>query len=271
MLQKPMLVAGRSLVEILARLGYVAKGLIFLSVGLLALLALFGFAEGRVTGTGGAIHVIGRQMPGRWGFSLLALGLGGHVFWRLYQAFLDPAEKGRGWLALIQRSGFLVSAGIYGSMLLVTLSAVTGLVSNPADSADFAERALAWPGGGFAVGLLGLAVIGVGCYQGWRALSQPFRDKWAVPEKMTWVLAPLAWMGSLGIGIRALLFVFLGWAAIRTGWLASSDQLADLASTLWRLFSREQSGGLILGVTAVGLALYGVYCLTNAALRRIET
>ncbi|TVR97989.1 MAG: DUF1206 domain-containing protein [Wenzhouxiangellaceae bacterium] len=271
MLRKPMFIAGRSMVEILARLGYVAKGLIFLAVGVLALLALFGFAEGRVTGTGGAIHVIGRQMPGRWGFSLLALGLGGHVFWRLYQAFLDPAEKGRSWLALIQRSGFLVSACIYGSMLLVTISALTGLVSNPADSADFADRALSWPGGRFAVGVLGLGVIGVGLYQGWRALFQPFRDKWAAPESIAWVLAPLAWMSSLGIGIRALLFVFLGWAAIRTGWLASSDELADLASTLWRLFSRDQFGGLMLGVTAVGLSLYGVYCLTNAALRRIET
>ena len=261
---------GRSLVDFLARLGYVAKGLVYLAVGVLALLALMGFAEGRVTGTGGAIHVIGRNMPGRWGFGLLAIGLAAHVFWRVYQALVDPAEKGRHWLALVQRAGFLVSAGVYLSLLLVTLSAITGLVSSPGSSEEFAERVLGWPAGRLLVGTVGLGVIGVGCYQGWRAYSQPFRKRWMAAESAAMVHAVLAVTGSIGIGIRALLFLFLGWTLVRAGWLASSEEMADVATTLWRLLERDRSGGFLLGLVACGLSLYGVYCFSNAALRRID-
>jgi len=261
---------GRSLVDMLARTGYVAKGLVYLAVGVLSLMALMGFAEGRVTGVGGAIHVMGRNMPGRWGFGLLAFGLAAHVFSRFYQAVLDPAEKGHGWRALIQRGGFLVSAGVYLSLVMVTLSAVTGLASSPESSTDAAERVLTWPGGRVLVGLVGLAVVGVGVYQCWRALTQPFRERWLAVEGLPAVKAVLAWIGSLGIGMRAILFLFLGWTLLRAGWFASSDEMADVATSLWRLLESDQYGQLMLAIVACGLSMYGVYCFSNAALRKIE-
>jgi hypothetical protein len=262
--------AGRSMLEVIARIGYVAKGLIFLSVGVLALMAVFGFAEGRVTGTDGAVHVLGRGMPGRWGFGLLALGLSGHVFWRLYQAFLDPAEKGRDWKALIQRTGYMISAGFYISLVGVTLSAVTGLIGPDRSTQDAVSQALSWPGGRWAVGLVGLVVIGVACYQAWRAWSQPFRPKWMGDGRTGPIHPLLAAVASYGIAIRALLFSVIGWHLLRAGWFVSSDEAIDVASWLWQLLSREEFGSLMLSLVASGLICYGLYCLFNAALRRIE-
>lgn len=262
--------AGRSMLEVIARVGYLAKGLIFLSVGILALMAAFGFAEGRVTGTDGAVHLLGQRAPGRWGFGLLALGLGGHVFWRLYQAFVDPAEKGRDLKALIQRSGFLVSAGFYLSMVGVTLSAVTGLIGAGRSTEDVVSSVLAWSGGRWAVGLVGLVVIAVAGYQAWRAWSQPFRPKWMGDGRTGPIHPLLAWVASYGIAIRALLFLVIGWHLLRAGWFVSSDEVVDVAGWLWRLLSREEFGRLLLSLVASGLVCYGLYCLFNAALRRIE-
>lgn len=262
--------AGRSLLEIVARIGYTAKGLIFLAVGVLALMAAFGFAEGQVTGTDGAIHVLGRGAPGRWGFGLLAVGLSAHVFWRVFQAFFDPAEKGVGWTALTQRAGLLVSAGFYISMVAVTLSAVTGLIGSGQDTETVVSRVLDWPAGRWLIGLVGLIVIAVASYQAWRAWSQPFRDKWMGDGRTGPIHPTLAWVASYGILIRAIIFLVLGWHLLRAGWFVSSDEVIDVASWLWHLMSRENFGGLLLGLVASGLICYGLYCLFNAGLRKID-
>lgn len=264
-----ILFAGRSLVEVLARLGYLAKGTVFLAVGLLALLALAGFGEGRITGSDGAIHVIGRSLPGRWGFGLLAVGLSAHVFWRIYQVIMDPASRGLGLAGVVQRAGLLVSAGFYTSMVIVTLSAVTGLISRPDSSQDVAALWLDKPGGPALFGLLGVVVIGVALYQGWRAVRQPFRAQWLGRRWMGWSHGALALVASFGIAVRALLFLLIGWSFLRAGWFTSSDEMTDVATALWRM-SRDEYGGWKLGAVALGLLCYGLYCWMNAALKRIE-
>ena len=264
-----LIFAGRSLVEVLARFGYLAKGTVFLAVGVLSLLALAGFGEGRITGSDGAIHVIGRSLPGRWGFGLLAVGLSAHVFWRIYQVTMDPASRGLGLAGLVQRAGLLVSAGFYISMVIVTLSAVTGLIARPDSSQDVAALWLDKTGGPALFGLLGLVVIAVALYQGWRAVRQPFRDQWLGRRWMGWSHGALALVASFGIAVRALLFLLIGWSFLRAGWFTSSDEMTDVATALWRM-SRDEYGGWKLGAVAVGLLCYGLYCWMNAALKRIE-
>ncbi len=265
---KLLTTSGRLSVASLARIGYLAKGLIFAAVGILALMALFGFAEGRVTGSEGAIHLVGRELPGRLGFGLLAVGLGAHVFWRLHQVFVDPDERGVGLRGLISRIGLLCSAGLYSSLLLVTLSAVTDLASMER-SGEAAAVALGWPGGRWLLGLIGAGVIAAGLYQLWRAWDQPFRDKWMEIGFIARFHAPMAWLSSYGIAARSVLFFLIGWSLLRAGWFASSDEVIDVASAMWRIGS-DTHGDVLLGLMASGLLLYGLYCMLNAAFRTIH-
>lgn len=262
--------AGRGAIGVIARIGYLAKGSIFLTVGGLALMAVLGFSGGVVTGTDGAIHTLGRTAPGRVLFGLLAVGLAAHVFWRLWQALVDPAEKGRGTAALIQRTGYLISAGLYATVLLSVLSAVTGVFGGGRSADEAAEFVTSLPGGYALLSLVGTGVMLAGVYQLYRAWAQPFRHRWrdtGVPERCHRLLGALS---SFGIAVRALLFLMLGWHGVRAGWMGPSDHVFDLAAALWRI-SAEQFGAVLLGVTASGLMAYGVYCWINAAMRRIET
>ncbi|MGY6554843.1 MAG: DUF1206 domain-containing protein [Wenzhouxiangella sp.] len=260
--------SGRFSVATLARIGYAAKGLVFAAVGFLALLAVFGLGEGRVTGTDGAIHIIGATLPGRLGFGLLATGLAAHVFWRLYQALIDPDERGAGWRGLIQRSGFLISAGLYATLVLITLSAVTDLGGGASGAGDAAAHVIEWPGGRWLLGLVGSGLIGTAGYQLWRAWAQPFRDKWFRSNGVKHLHGGMALLSSYGIAARAVMFAILGWSLVRGGWFASSDEVTDVASTMWRI-STENYGHWLLGVMAAGFLCYGIYCGLNAAFRKI--
>ncbi len=261
--------AGSISVISLARIGYVAKGLVFLAIGLLSLLALFGFAEGRVTGSGGAIHVLGRQAPGRVGFGLLVGGLAAHIFWRVYQALVDPDGKGRSPLALIKRTGFLISAGFYTSMMLVALGALTGMAGSGSGWRNAGENMVGHSAGRVLLGVIGVGLIATAGYQLYRAWSQPYRKRWTTAMGIGYLHLPAAWLSAYGIAIRGGLFFLLGWQLMRAGWFASSDEIIDVATALW-LISRESWGDLGLGVIATGLICYGVYCLFNAAFRTID-
>lgn len=253
----------------LARIGYVAKGLVFLAVGMLSLLALLGFAEGRVTGSDGAIQVMGSRAPGRIGFGLLFVGLGAHVFWRTYQALIDPENKGRSALALAKRTGFLISAGFYASMMLVALSAISGLAGDGSAWESAGEVMVGHTLGRILLGLVGLGLIVTAGYHLYRAWSQPYRKRWISIKGINFLHLPMAWISAYGIAIRGGLFLLLGWQLMRAGWFASSDEIIDVATALW-LISRESWGDLGLGLAATGLVSYGVYCLFNAAFRKIE-
>lgn len=268
-MMQPVALAGRGLLEILARTGYVAKGFVFLAVGGLALMAVFGFSGGVITGTGGAIHTLGRTLPGRVAFAVMAAGLAAHVAWRIYQALVDPAEKGYGVLALVQRTGFLISAGLYATVVISIVSAVTGLMGGGRSAGDAADWVVDLPGGYVLLLLLGIGIILTGIYQLYRAWAQPFRAKWFEAGPLVLGHTLMALISSYGIGLRALLFLMLGWHVVRAGWFRSQDEIMDLATALWRI-STEDFGSVLLGLMASGLVAYGAYCLFNAAFRRVE-
>jgi len=80
---------------IIFRAGYAAKGMVSLIVGGLAVLAALKLG-GPATGTTGAIREWVGQPFGGILLIVLALGLLGHVVWRLTQAIGDAEDKGYG-------------------------------------------------------------------------------------------------------------------------------------------------------------------------------
>ncbi len=262
--------AARQFIVIVARIGYLTKGLIFGLLGVLCLMAVWNVAGGKVTDSKGVIEFIADVTPGRLGVGLLAFGLAAHVVYRFYQALFDPSEKGHSAKALVQRGGLLISSGLYVSLFLVALSYVTGMIGGGGGgSEERGETVLGLPGGQLWLGLIGLGVMATGGYQLWRSWTQPFREKWQPYGLFKRYFDFLVFLSSLGIAIRALLFFMIGWYLIRAGWFKSSDEIIDTAEALYQIASRNW-GRIWLSITAVGLILYSQYCFLNVLIRKIK-
>lgn len=80
--------------ERLARLGYGARGTVYLIVGGLALLAAIG-SGGRATGSKGALQTVLKAPFGALLLAIIAIGLLCFAAWRLAQGFLDADQLGR--------------------------------------------------------------------------------------------------------------------------------------------------------------------------------
>ena len=74
--------------ELLARTGFLVKGLLYIVIGVLALQVVTGLG-GRVTGTLGALMTVLGQPFGRTLLLIAAISLFGYAVWRVLQGLLD--------------------------------------------------------------------------------------------------------------------------------------------------------------------------------------
>lgn len=254
-----------------ASAGYVAKGLIYLTIGWLALLTAIGLG-GSENGAGDIIHKIALWPFGRALLLILGVGLIAYVLWRLAQAFWDTERKGRDWKGWVQRSGFAISGGLY-----VTLSwQCTSLIfqsssqGHGSKTAENTERVLGIPGGRWLLLALAIVFIGVGIHQLVRAWRRAYRKNWHLQSRPNPPLPLLETIARFGLAARGITFILIGNLIGLAAWRLSPSDSQGLGGAL-DLLAKQPFGDWLLGGMALGLMSYGGYCFINAGYRRVRT
>lgn len=259
----------RAAATLAARMGFAARGLVYLLVGWFALdAARLGSAPADNQEAMGSLldkplgHIL---------VAAIAIGLAGYALWRLSEAVLDPERRGTKAKALVERIGFGWSAivhaflAVYAGKLALHL---TRPETNPSE-----ERAKSWsgwlldqPGGEWLLGAIGLLLIAGAGAQAWKAYRGNFVCDLAgdVPLPRYVCLA-----GQVGYGARALVFLLIGWFLVHAAIEASPDEAGGIGQAL-RTLREQPQGPLLLTVVALGLMLFGVYSLVEARFRRIR-
>jgi hypothetical protein len=259
-------------IERLARVGYVAKGVVYVIIGVLAARAAFG-AGGRTTGSRGAMETIIQQPFGRTMLAVIAIGLLGYSAWQLIAAATDAERKGseaKGLALRVAQAGrALVYAGLALSAARLVMGEPGGDGGGDASAADWTARLMAAPAGRWLVGLAGAGVIGYALYQLYRAYAAKVRKHLdlseATPSQAEWVVR----LGRFGIAARGVVFVVIGWFLVRAAMEYDPDRASGLGGALATL-ARQDYGAWLLGIVALGLIAYGVYQFANARYRRIR-
>jgi len=110
--------------ERLARLGYAGKGVLYFTIGILALLRAAHRPGGFTMDQRGALQSINHLPFGSFLIVLLGVGLAGYAIWQVIRALLDPEHQGSTSHGLIKRAGYLLSAFSY--LALAIASTVRG-------------------------------------------------------------------------------------------------------------------------------------------------
>jgi hypothetical protein len=263
-----------SKIEWLARTGYVAKGVVYGTVGVLTLLSLYGaFGDGAVTGSRGAIRAIASQPFGNLLLILMIIGLAGYVVWRFVQGVKDTEGKGSDAAGWMQRIGFIISAGFYASLTFYALT-LTGWFSGAGTESGSTKQALtaklmSTDAGIWVVGLAGLAFIGIGFYQFYRAFASKFKDKWKTQQIAPSHLRVAERFAQLGISARALTLLIIGGLLVQAARRADPNDAQGLGNALQSLRD-ETYGMIVLTIIGAGLVCYGLYCFMNARYRTMN-
>jgi len=252
--------------EWLARSGFVARGLIYGIIGILAIKLALGVG-GTTTNQQGALETIAHQPFGTVLLILVAIGLGGYSLWRLVHALLGhgPEKSDSGFDRLAALGSGIVYAGLCATAVKILLdSHATG----SSDTSKTTGGVLGWPGGTWLVGIAGAVLIGIGLYQGYRGLSKDFlkdsKTEQMSPRIRNWI----EWIGSFGHLARMVVFSLVGVFLIKAAIDYNPNNAVGLDGALAKIADASY-GPFLLGIVAAGLIAFGVYSLSDARYRRI--
>ncbi|MDB5410772.1 MAG: hypothetical protein JWL84_5684 [Rhodospirillales bacterium] len=251
--------------EILARIGYGARGGVYVVVGVLALWAAIG-AGNRPPGTKGAIRVLLDQP---FGFALVAfvtIGLVGFALWRFAQAALDADGLGTSWKAIGSRVGYAGSGIAYLALAVYAGSLPQGSGSGGEDQAiqDWTTRAMALPVGRWLVAAGGAVAIIGGVAMAWSGLSKSF-PRWRRMEAAPgWALL----LGRVGYLTFGVLVAIIGGFALASALAVDPSQAIGLPGALDAV-QHTRYGAPSLAAAAFGLVAFGAFNIAQALWRRV--
>jgi hypothetical protein len=260
--------ASRNTLEMMARAGHGARGVVYCLVGGLAVLAAVG-GGGRAGGSRSAFQTLLGQPFGRGLLVLVAVGLSFFAVWRFVESVTDADRYGNDAKGLAIRGAHLI-----GGIIAVGLAAsALGLALGWGGGGDDDRAARDWtawlmgqPFGPWLVGAVGLCVAGAGiafALKAWRGKVtrhlQCSRDvaRWAVPA------------GRIGFAARGLVFLVIGGFLVTAAIRSRASDVRGLGGALDAL-AAQPFGWVLLGLTAAGLFAFGVFSFIEAVYRHID-
>ncbi|MBF6463820.1 DUF1206 domain-containing protein [Nocardia beijingensis] len=247
-----------------ARFGFVARGVAYIVIGILAFMLAVGVAQHEPT-AGGALAALADKPLGYLLLWILALGFAALAAWRLAQAAGAPAAGSNG-----PRVRALVLGLLYAVAAFVVLRfVVDGRTPPPGDAVarDVTARILGWDGGQVVVLLIGLAILAAGVLTTLRGLRLAFVDD----LRMGWMTQAsresVIWLGRIGYLARGLIIVAIGLAAVVAAARYEPANAKGVDAVLHD-FADSALGPWLLIVVAVGLIAFGVLSFLQAKYRR---
>lgn len=254
----------------LMRLGFVANGVVYITIGILAVQAALG-AGGQTSGTQGALSTIASEPFGQFLLGLVGVGLVGLTIWYVIRGISDPDNAGDDMSGMVKRIGYIVAGLGYGVLAYSAfriLTTASGGGGNQA--ADWTATLMQQTYGIWLVGVTGLIIVGVGVYHLYKAYQTKFRRKLKVHEmnatETKWGIRA----GRLGLAARAVIFGIIGTFLIQAAMQADPQQAGGVGKALQTL-AGQSYGPWLLGIVSLGLIAYGLYsAVVLARYRRIQ-
>jgi hypothetical protein len=252
--------------ELLSRAGFVARGLIYAIIGILALKLALGHG-GKLTDQKGALHTVAQQPFGKVLLTLLAIGLGGYSLWRLVRAAIGHGPEGSD--SGFDRVAAFASGIAYGVMCFLAVEILLGAGGGSGGSVKKSTAGvLGWPAGTWIVGIAGVVLIGVALYQGYRGITQKFLDESKVEEMGPQVKKWISRLGTFGHLARMVVFGLVGIFVVKAAIDYKPSKAVGLDGALAKIVHHSY-GPFLLGIVATGLIAFAVYSLSDARYRRI--
>jgi Domain of Unknown Function (DUF1206) len=259
-------VGGGGAIALLGRAGFLARGIMYIVIGWIALQIAFGHSRQQADRTG-ALHELSSTPFGQVALWVLVIGFFGMALWRLAEAAWPATAEGR---KATKRVASVVKAVIYAVLGYGVLKYAIGLgapQSSNKQSVDLTATLLREPGGQALAVVAGLALIGGGLYLGYQAWREKFRKDLQLGELTTRTRKIIEWLGRAGGIARGIVFITAGVFLVVAGVRSQPGQAKGVDSAL-RELAATPAGPWLLALVAIGLIMFGLFSCCEARFRR---
>ncbi|MFC9462534.1 DUF1206 domain-containing protein [Streptomyces sp. NPDC056983] len=254
-----------------ARAGFVARGIIYVLIGVLSVRISFSDGGGRQADRGGAIAEIAGKPFGAALLWLLGIALAGMALWRLSgAAFGQAGPDGKKATKRATAAGRSVFYGFvsYSVLSYAAGDQSSGSGSSDENSRDVTAKVLDWPAGLWIVAGAGAAVAAAGVWIAVRALRRKFKKHLKMSGMSPRIRQTVTVLGVFGGSARGVVFAAAGGFAVTAAVQHKPGKAKGMDDTL-RSFTDTPVGPWLLVFIAVGLVAFGVFSWASARWRKL--
>jgi hypothetical protein len=253
--------------DVVARIGFGAKGIVTILVGVLALRFALR-SGGEITGQEGAVELVLGEPFGRLMLAVLAAGLAAYALWMFVAAFADPERKGKGFQGIAERLGFFVTGIGYTLLALAALKLLLRWQGGGGLDLQHVLATVLTPHvGRVLVGLAGLIVMMAGVLQVRLGITGRFQKLLQTGRsRLARLVTSIS--GRVGYVSLGILSLIAGWSLVEVAVKYDPSEASGWSEALG-LLSGIGQGRWLLAAAALGLICYGLYFILQVRYRRL--
>lgn len=248
--------------DLLARFGYLARGVLYITLGLLAGRAAIASHSAKV-GPSDALRALLREPHGHALLLLLAAGFASYAIFSFAEM---SARKKSG---VLRRTSHAVAGVASAALSILCLRLLKTFL--PGRAGGIAERPIAWllrqPWGARALIVGGAIVVLAGFLELYRGVAGRFRERFIERRMGRFERRWAVRVTRFGLAAHAVLLVTIGFLGIRAGAGSDPDPSVSTRGAIYWL-SHRRFGTLPLALLAAGLVSYGLSLFILTLYRR---
>jgi hypothetical protein len=249
----------------LARAGLTARGIIYILIGLIAILVAFGHSA-QEADQQGAIQLLAGKPYGLVALWLLAIGFVAYALWRLSEAVFGVTGEGSGAGPRLKSLGRAV---IYAGFAVLTFKAISGAHSSQShQQQDLTAKAMQHPAGQWLVGIVGLIVVIAGLVLVMEGFRRKFMKYLQTAQMSPKTRRVVKLLGTVGTIARGVVFALAGILVIEAAVTHQASKSGGVDKALLTL-RNQPFGEVLMLAAALGLLIFGVYGLCEARWRKV--
>ena len=256
----------RSYVRYLPVYGSFSTGLIYLSIGVIAILSFLKIKDGGADESS-LLAFLYDHNAGKILFWIILSGTICFVLWRIYETIADPYDYGKGLTGLARRTGIAMSTIPDILIALTALQVLMGtgniqIDGRPLEQRQLVEDVLQKGWGSEAVIAIGVIVCLTALVQFYYGITRGYKERLDIVHyslTMRKITHVLAWIGYLARGIiLGIIGFFFIKAAVKdsASHVVNTDKAFD--------FIGDHVGHLYFILAAVGTICYGIFMFVLA-------
>ena len=254
--------------EMVARAGLVAYGLVHLLIGWLALKIAWGGSAGKSADTSGAMTTLVSQPFGKVLLWVVAVGLVALALWQVSEAIWGHRYR-RGVVRVREKA---TSAAMALGYLALGVSAASAALGSGASSSQSQQRTtsgvLAWPGGRVIVVGAGLVIIGVGVAGLVKGVRKSFGEEIDTTSMSPAARTGVTRLGQVGYIAKGLAVSVVG-ALLTYATLSFERQNTQGLDGAMQTILAQPFGKFLLTAVALGFLAFGVFAVLQSRYRRM--
>ncbi len=247
-----------TLLEIVARIGYIVLGIVHNIIGVIAISVATG-GRGEAD-QDGAMQQIRNTPVGGLLLGIVALGLLGLAVWQVTEAVLErDADLKRRWG---YRLKYIGTAVVYLAIAWTALVYAFGGETDSSESSEsFTSGMLATSAGVVVLFVIGVIVGGIGSAFVVRGVTRGFEKHLALPDGVA--ENGIVTFGVVGYVAKGIAIALAGSLFVIAAMTHDPDQAGGLDTALHSLAALP-FGEVILWTVGAGLVIYGLFCFGRA-------